>query len=128
MIISLVLWQTLLFYLYIFSNENEKKLNTTTKSYCKIVEIGNIVEMGKQHLNSGGIIYDMNVNEHEKQVNFTLRHKLKQRKNSFIAVLHLSVTIGRQLWGLCNHPLPAVELYSLLMSIKDTSGHLCVLV
>ena len=97
MIISLVLWQTLLFYLYIFSNENEKKLNTTTKSYCKIVEIGNIVEMGKQHLNSGGIIYDMNVNEHEKQANFTLRQKLKQRKNSCIAVLHLSVTIGRQL-------------------------------
>ena len=69
----------------------KKKLNTTTKSYCKIVE------MGTQHLNSGGIIYDMNVNEHEKQANFTLRQKLKQRKNSCIAVLHLSVTIGRQL-------------------------------
>ena len=42
----------------------------------------------------------MNVNEHEQQTNFTPRHKLKQRKYAFIAVLHLSVTIGRQLRAL----------------------------
>ena len=61
--------------------------------------MGKILEMGKKHVYStlwlgidtlikrGGIIYDMNVNEHEKQANFTLRHKLKQRKYAFIAVL-----------------------------------------
>jgi hypothetical protein len=35
---------------------------------------------------------DMDVNEHERLYNFTLRHKLKS-DNTFITVLHFTVTV-----------------------------------
>ena len=35
----------------------------------------------------------MDVNEHETQSNFTLRHKLKLINNTFISVLHYTVTV-----------------------------------
>jgi hypothetical protein len=35
----------------------------------------------------------MDVNEHERLSNITLRHKLKQRNSAFIAVLHFTVTV-----------------------------------
>ena len=33
---------------------------------------------------------DVDVNEHERLSNITLRHKLKQRNSTFIAVVHFS--------------------------------------
>ena len=37
---------------------------------------------------------DMDVNEHERLSNFTLRYKLKERYSNIIGVLHLTVTVG----------------------------------
>ena len=37
---------------------------------------------------------DMDVNEHERLSNVTLRHKLKKRDSTFIAILHFTVTLG----------------------------------
>ena len=36
----------------------------------------------------------MDVNEHERLSNVTLRHKLKKRDSTFIAILHFTVTLG----------------------------------
>ena len=37
---------------------------------------------------------DMDVNEHERLSKITLRHKLKLKNSTFIAVLHFIVTVG----------------------------------
>ena len=47
----------------------------------------------------------MVIKEHERLLNITLIHKLKQRKITFIAVLHVTVTVGSStnvfFWPLC---------------------------
>jgi len=42
----------------------------------------------------------MDVYEHERLPNFTLRHKLNLRNRAFIAVLHLTVTVGSSIMGI----------------------------
>jgi len=44
----------------------------------------------------------MDVNEHERLTNITLRHKLKYRNSTFIAALHFTVTVGSSTMNITN--------------------------
>ena len=73
----------------------------------------------------------IDVNEHTRLSNCTLRHKLKYRISDFIHVPHITLGMGKIFsnWydpkmSAKHEPQPAVEQYYLLLFIIATPGHL----